>query len=176
MLMADKEEIVYIDETSFHLWMQPSRCWVTRDMTLTIPTERGKSLTLIGALSQRRGLIHYSIFEGSNNTETFLEFLQRLKLKCREPAVVVQDNLQVHKAAAVMALYTPAFRHMFLPTYSSVLNPIERVWNVVKQEWKKTQNLHANQEYLDDDRARYQIARLQAIVGKVLKDLTSERS
>ena len=59
LLMAGKDEIIYIDETSFHLWMQPSRCWMTKDMSLTLPTERGKSLTLIGALSARRGLVHY---------------------------------------------------------------------------------------------------------------------
>ena len=71
--------------------------------------------------------------------------MQRLKLKCRnDPAVVVQDNLSVHKAGPVMRLYDPGFRHMFLPTYSSVLNPIERVWNVIKQEWRQTQHLHAN--------------------------------
>ena len=144
LLMADREEVIYIDETTFHLWMHSSRCWVTRDMTLTLPTERGKSITLIGALSSRRGLVHYSIFEGSNNAETFLDFLQRLKLKCRnDPAVIVQDNLSVHRAGAVMQLYDATFRHMFLPTYSSVLNPIERVWNVIKQEWRQTQHLHA---------------------------------
>lgn len=88
--MADKEEVLYIDETTFHLWMPSSRCWVTRDMALTLPTERGRSITLIGALSPKRGLVHYSIFEGSNNSETFLYFIQHLKLKCRnEPAVVV---------------------------------------------------------------------------------------
>ena len=83
LLMAGHDEVIYIDETTFHLWMHPSRCWVTRDMSLTLPTERGKSITLIGALSAQRGLVHYSIFEGSNNTETFLDFLNHLKLKCR---------------------------------------------------------------------------------------------
>jgi transposase len=56
---------------------------------------------------------------------------------------------------------------MFLPTYSSVLNPIEKVWNVVKQEWRQTQHLHALREFLDmEDCSRYSLDRLRAIVGK----------
>ncbi len=56
---------------------------------------------------------------------------------------------------------------MFLPTYSSVLNPIEKVWNVVKQEWRQTQHLHALKEFLDmEDCTRYSLDRLRAIIGK----------
>ena len=36
-----------------------------------------------------------------------------------------------------MQLYGEGFRHMFLPTYSSVLNPIEKVWNVIKNQWRR---------------------------------------
>ena len=136
--MEDKEEVVYIDETSFNLWQQPSKCWLTRDMSLSLSTMRGKSLTLIAGISEKRGLIHYEVFAGSNTADTFITFLVNLKLRCRQPAVVVQDNLSVHKASKVMQLYGQGFRHMFLPTYSSVLNPIEKVWNIVKQEWRQT--------------------------------------
>ena len=82
--------------------------------------------------------------------------------------MLVQDNLSVHKAGVIKQLYDSTFRHMFLPTYSSVLNPIERVWNVIKQEWRQTQHLHSKyNEYVDDeDRARYSVNRLRAIVGK----------
>ena len=105
ILIEDKEEVIYIDETSFHLWQQPSKCWVTRDMTLSLPTMRGKSLTMIGAISEKRGMIHYELFAGSNTAQTFSNFLTKLKLKCRYPAVVVQDNLSVHKARIVMDVY-----------------------------------------------------------------------
>jgi len=56
---------------------------------------------------------------------------------------------------------------MFLPTYSSVLNPIEKVWNVIKQEWRQTQHLHALKEFLDiEECTRYSLDRLRAIVVK----------
>jgi transposase len=56
---------------------------------------------------------------------------------------------------------------MFLPTYSSQLNPIESVWNVIKHEWRKTQHMHALLEFDDQkERTRHSIGRLQAIIGK----------
>ena len=167
VLMKGEEEVVYIDETTFNLWQQPSRCWLARGMALTLSTARGKSLSLLTALSEQRGIIHYELFPGSNNAETFGNFLIALKLKCRGPTVVVQDNLSVHKAASVLQAYTAAFRPMFLPPYSSVLNPIERVWNMIKQEWRKTQHLHALRDFEDEDeRTNYSCARLRAIIGK----------
>jgi len=37
-------------------------------------------------------------------------------------------------------VYNNNFKELFLPTYSSELNPIERLWSVVKPKW--TQHLH----------------------------------
>jgi len=35
-MLAGDAEIIYIDETTFNLWQTPSRCWVTKDMNLTL--------------------------------------------------------------------------------------------------------------------------------------------
>ena len=32
-----KTDIVYIDETSFHLWMSPGRVWLKDGMKVTLP-------------------------------------------------------------------------------------------------------------------------------------------
>lgn len=47
------------------------------------------------------------------------------------------DNLSIHKAKCIQELYDEDFKCMFLPPYSCVLNPIERVWSLVKREWRK---------------------------------------
>ena len=36
-----KTDIVYIDETSFHLWMSPGRVWLKDGMTVKLPDQRG---------------------------------------------------------------------------------------------------------------------------------------
>jgi hypothetical protein len=30
-------DIIYIDETTFHLWMQPARVWIKRGMKVQMP-------------------------------------------------------------------------------------------------------------------------------------------
>jgi transposase len=167
LLMQGTHDIVYIDETSFHLWQQPGRCWLKRDMALTLPTTRGRSITVIGALSEERGLFHCELITETNTAQTFSRFIAGLKQKCRRPTMLVMDNLSVHKARSVMQLYDERFQVMFLPTYSSVLNPIERVWNLMKHEWRKTQHMHALLDFEDEDRRTlHSLARIRQIIGK----------
>ena len=51
--------------------------------------------------------------------------------------VVVMDNLSVHKTAEVRQLFNKRFSQMFLPPHSCELNPIEKVWNVIKNQWRR---------------------------------------
>jgi hypothetical protein len=55
-------EIVYIDETTFHLWQAPSRVWLKEGMRIELPNTRGQSITMIGAISTARGLFHTHTF------------------------------------------------------------------------------------------------------------------
>jgi hypothetical protein len=82
MINEPKLEIIYVDETTFNLWQTPSRMWFKPGMTFEMPTVRGPSITLIGAISVRRGLVLHSLFVGSNNQDTFATFLTNLKLHC----------------------------------------------------------------------------------------------
>ena len=54
--------------------------------------------------------------------------------------VVVLDNLRIHHSKKFNEVYDNDFKEFFLPTYRSELNPIERLWSIVKRKW--TQNLH----------------------------------
>jgi transposase len=89
---------------------------------------------MIGALSIHSGLIHTEAFAGSNNVDTFLPFIMRLKEKCRErPTIVVMDNLSVHHSKALKFQFDERhFIAKYLPPQSCALNPIEQVWNVIK--------------------------------------------
>ena len=76
-LIHDKyyDEILYIDETTFHLWQKLSRCWVTAGMKLSLIKSRGPSITVIGAISKERGLVHFEVFVENNNANIFLNFM-----------------------------------------------------------------------------------------------------
>jgi transposase len=54
----------------------------------------------------------------------------------------VMDNLSVHHANDVVKLFDENdFVAKFLPTYSCDLNPIEKVWHLLKQRWRRTAHL-----------------------------------
>lgn len=78
-------------------------------MSLTIPNNRGPSLSLIAGISEQRGLIHYSIFRSSNNANTFKVFIEGLKLESTTPVSVVMDNLSVHHSRIVKSLFDETF-------------------------------------------------------------------
>ncbi|MFN9909114.1 MAG: transposase [bacterium] len=53
--------------------------------------------------------------------------------------MVVLDNLKVHHAKILEQVYDSNFKEMLLPPYSCELNPIERLWSVLKR--KRVKNL-----------------------------------
>lgn len=53
-------------------------------------------------------------------------------------AILVLDNLPIHHSKKVKEVMEECkFRVRFLPPYSCSLNPIEKVWHVVKNKWRK---------------------------------------
>ena len=91
---------------------------------------------MIGGISQQRGLVHYEILEENNNSDNFKNFLIRLKAKCEGKRVlIVLDNLRIHYSKKLDDVYDENFKEMFLPTYSSELNPIERLWSIINRKW-----------------------------------------
>jgi len=127
-------DIIYIDETTFHLWMPPARVWIKRGMRVELPDQRGQSISMIGALSVHHGLALTHVFLGSNTVDSFLPFIQRLKrLHPFQKRIVVMDNLSVHHCKVVQQEFDgERFRWQFLPPQSCELNLIERVWNLIK--------------------------------------------
>ena len=56
---------------------------------------------MVGAISEKQGLIHYSIIQESNNTQTFSNFISELVHKIKGEAYVFMNNLSVHNAKVV---------------------------------------------------------------------------
>jgi hypothetical protein len=135
-----KNDIVYIDETSFHLWMSPGRLWIKQGMRVQLPDQRGQSITMIGALSIHHGLIHTEAFAGSQHCR----HLSAIHYAA-EGEVPRETHHSGHGQLEGAPFQDPeaplrqhAFMAKYLPPQSCALNPIEQVWNVIKCEWKKT--------------------------------------
>ena len=90
--------------------------------------------------------------------------------------VVILDNLRIHHSKKLNEVYDNNFKELFLPTYSSELNPIERLWAIVKR--KLIQHLHIFCDEISEALTkkvkrkkelliRSTIARLTEIIGRI---------
>ena len=104
-LMQKGKHIIYVDESSFHRWLVPMRTYVAPSMTLKMPSSRGHSISVIAAISSRKGLVHYKIVNGSNHKDTFAEFVYGLVKAVRGEAVVYMDNFSVHYSKKVKEFF-----------------------------------------------------------------------
>lgn len=82
-LIVKGRHLIYVDESTFHMWQVPNKSWVRDDTVLNMPSSRGKSVTIIGAISDRLGIVHFKVFHGSNNAEHFAAFTRELLGKVR---------------------------------------------------------------------------------------------
>ena len=160
-MMANKH-IIYIDESSFHQWMVPSRAWVKPNMSIQMPSSRGCSFSIIAAISEQKGLLLAKVFKGSNDSNVFFEFVHQLVQKIKGEAIVYMDNYTVHHAKKVKEIFNARVVQRFFPPYSCVLNPIEKLWHVIKNQWKRKMLQHP--DGLAEDEMKKE---LETILGNI---------
>jgi transposase len=130
-----------MDEVHFQQHGSRCRLWVPPEVTdpvcLHAPTR--KSISFFGAVRLRDGKLVMSQPEGMFNAQTCWTFLRRLERVSRQSGrevVVISDNARYHHAVLHEPWRTemaPHFRLHFLPPYSPQLNPIERVWKLIRR-------------------------------------------
>jgi transposase len=100
-----------------------------------------KSISYFGAVRIRDGRLVVSKPEGRFDAKTCWSFLRKLRRRARRRGrrvVVIIDNAKYHHAALHAEwrrLQEPDFVLLFLPPYSPQLNPIERVWKLLRKLW-----------------------------------------
>jgi transposase len=101
------------------------------------PTRR--SVGYFGAVRLRDGKFAFQREEAMFNAETFFRFLRYLRQQSARSGrrvIVIADNVRYHHAVLHQAWrrhHARAFRLLFLPPYSPDMNPIERVWKLVRR-------------------------------------------
>ncbi|WP_240471662.1 IS630 family transposase [Hymenobacter aerophilus] len=104
------------------------------------PLQRGKALTLIGALSVR-GLQAVQVLDGALNQQRFAWYItQCLAPGLRAGDVVVLDNASAHKLSGVKQwLAERGVELLFLPPYSPDFSPVEQAWSKLKTKLRTAQ-------------------------------------
>lgn len=139
MLKVDPRKVIVIDESSANTRMARSHAWVRRgeEFVEPRPTNWGKPLTMIGAISFR-GWLTLGTLWGAATRKTFRQwFLHHLLPKLRPGDFVVLDNAAIHKCKDLIRIAKKkGVTLKFLPPYSPDLSPIEPGWALVKKQIK----------------------------------------
>jgi transposase len=99
----------------------------------TVPRNRGRVTTMIGAMSAQ-GIIAMATIEAATDGEVFTAFVQQVLIPVLKPGdILVWDNLGAHKLKIIREMLASiGVSVVFLPPYSPDLNPIELFWAWLK--------------------------------------------
>jgi len=142
---VQRDDVVSIDETAFYVKDCPRYGYALRGKRARLMLEkpvRGvfRRCTVLAALT-KRGILDYTVIEGSCNQHSFSAFIQRLDMP--SGSVVLMDNAGFHKTKAVdAALRERRFKALFTPPYSPWCNPIELAFSKIKTSFRHAASLH----------------------------------
>ena len=127
---------MFLDETGVNLAMVSLYARAQRGQRAYAqqPKGRGKTLTILGAMSLKAGFLKGLSFSGGTTGDRFLWFIEPLLCPLLWPgAVVVMDNLPAHTVEGVKpAIEAVGARLLDLSPYSPDFNPIENLWSKLK--------------------------------------------
>jgi len=141
-VIAAGTPLVYFDEASFNLWLRNRKTWTPVDEPIKYPLgrNRGKGITVMGAISQHLGKPLWSM-EASTNSAAFVAFLHKLRQRFplkKTRVTIVLDNARAHLTAEAKKVAEELnFELMFMPPYTPEFNCIEALWSVIKKDFKR---------------------------------------
>jgi hypothetical protein len=128
-----------VDETTLTLDPPLRACWMKIGQQKRIPATRPgekQKRHIFGAYNWLQDTISWTMAQ-TKNSASFIQFLEHLLVERYSTGrvVLVLDNASYHKSASALAALS-LFEHrvlvIWLPTYCSDLNPIERFWRYLK--------------------------------------------
>jgi transposase len=130
-----------IDEVHFQQYGSRCRLWIAPDVVDPIVRHfpGRKSVGYLGAVRLRDGRFVFRREPECFNAQTCWDFLKQLDRTSASPGrrvVVITDNAKYHHAKLHedwRAQRADRFTLDYLPPYSPDLNPIERVWKLVRR-------------------------------------------
>ena len=130
-----------MDEVHFQQHGSRCRMWVPPEIKDPVcyhaPTR--KSISFFGAVRLRDGKLVMSRPEGMFDAQTCWELLRNLERRTRRTGrktAIIADNARYHHASLHEEWRREVADHFslyFLPPYSPELNPIERVWKLIRR-------------------------------------------
>lgn len=131
---------MFLDESGMSVTMSRSHAWVKRGQEFIdrVPMNRGKNLTLLGAIRLSGWVLLSTIWQTTNGDRFVAWLIKKLLPKLQRGDVIVMDNLSAHHNVGVgPACAAHGIRVLYLPPHSPDFNPIEPAWALQKQHVRK---------------------------------------
>lgn len=131
--------VVFEDEASLSNTATVSYGWSKRgnQPKICLPQRKRERRTIFGCVCPHTGRLVTQVAE-RGNTITFFNFLMIvLKAFQGKKVYMVLDNVRFHHAKRlkpILVRYKHRMEFVFLPPYSPDLNPVERVWWLMRKE------------------------------------------
>ena len=139
ILHDDEETVLFVDESSFHLFSHHEKTYAPVGLTPIVKAIRSRSprFMVIGAAAAS-GRSFYQWTTESVTAEFIVDFLKKLLRYWPGKLRVVWDNAPVHRAQVVRDfLKTPRAKERLIlqrfPPYAPELNPVESIWAWLKK-------------------------------------------
>ncbi len=136
----DFNKIISIDESAFNNLNNNNKGLSKKGKSINMPCneKRVKNNSLICAISIDK-IIHYEIHETSINSDIFYNFIYNLiKNNNLKNYYFMIDNVRFHHCKKTLKLITDTNNnYIFTPPYSPNNNPIEVVFSIIKNKFKK---------------------------------------
>ena len=127
--------IYFQDESGIRSDFHSGRTWAPKGHTPVIEVTGARfSLNMMAAISPR-GEMRFMVIKGSVSSEQVCEFLEKLMHHADRPVFLIWDGHPTHRSKKVkgcIASFDGKLEVYTLPSYSPELNPVEQVWNNVK--------------------------------------------
>lgn len=140
MSVKGDDRLFFLDETGFNLHLHQTYGYAVKGLvpTLTVPSNRGKNISVMATISQD-GVVAYETLDGAYNKERMTNFINtKLVPHLPQGSTVIMDNARFHHSEVVKTALTEAgVAVQYLPPYCPFLNPIEEFFSLAKAEAKK---------------------------------------
>jgi transposase len=135
--------IVSVDEVGFDQRTTPMYGYSykgTKAYSITHPTIRKRSNVIMSI--DAKGMRQYSIVNSSIDGSKFSSFIDSLTWP--SGTFLLMDNVAFHKSESVKrSMANKGYRALFIPPYSPDCNPIENVFSVIKNHFRKLNLQHS---------------------------------
>jgi len=127
--------IYFQDESGIRSDFHSGTTWAPKGQTPVIEATGARfSLNMMSAISTR-GQLRFMVIKGGVSAEHTCDFLNRLMYHAAKPVFLIWDGHPTHRSKKVnecVASFDGKLEIYTLPSYSPELNPVEQVWNNVK--------------------------------------------